>query len=73
MSYIITADRGSDILDLLRGSKFDRHVFDYRRAKYLTDRDAEYALRRQALDDAGAQLIADFRSGRRLNFEQAGA
>jgi hypothetical protein len=58
MAYVITADRASDIIDFLRGTRFDQHVIDYRRETWLADKTEEFALRRAAVAAGAAEIIA---------------
>lgn len=71
MAYIVTADRASDILDLVRGSKFDQHVIAYRREKFLADKSEEFALRRRAVEAGAAAIIARAKAARRPPLSQA--
>lgn len=54
----ITSDRASDIVELFRPSKFDRHVVDYRRENWLTDKTEEFAQRSAAVNEGAAKIIA---------------
>lgn len=64
MSILITSSDPMDIIALFREPKFDSHVVAYRREKWLADKAAEFALRRQAVEAEAARIIADFRARR---------
>jgi hypothetical protein len=65
MAFLITADRPSDIIDFLRGSRFDQHVIDYRRETWLADKAEEFALRRAAVAAGAAEIITRAKAARR--------
>lgn len=65
MTFLITADCPSDIIDLLRGPRFDQHVIAYRSQKWIADKTAEFALRRAAVEAGAAEIIARAKAARR--------
>lgn len=71
MAFLITADRPSDIIDLLRGPRFDQHVIAYRREKFLTDKEIEFGLRRAAVEAGAAEIVARAKAARRPSLLEA--
>jgi hypothetical protein len=71
MPFLITADRASDIIDFLRGARFDQHVIAYRAQKWIADKTAEFALRRAAMEAGAAEIIARAKAARRPSLLQA--
>ena len=55
---IITSPNASDIIELFRPATFDRHVQAYRQAKFISDRQIDFALRGQAVDAEADRIIA---------------
>jgi hypothetical protein len=71
MPYLITADRPSDIIDFLRGPRFDQHVIAYRSQKWIADKTEEFAARRAQMEAGAAEIIARAKAARRTSLLQA--